>query len=202
MYDRLISMKSIEDFKSSLASGGVQPTMFQVDLTLPDYFRRIISISGNLKERESFEQTFSILCKAASIPGTTLTTASVALPGGANLKLPGSRLLEPWVCTMFVVGGMVTRDVFEEWSALIIGNATPRSTMDASNYMTTLNATQLDRQGRGIRKYKLEYCWPPTISPTSLDYGANDTIEEFEVSWNTHYVTFEDQLIYDGETGF
>lgn len=202
MPDKLISRKSIEDFKSSLATGGVRPTMFQIDLTLPAYLRDLMSSAGSQKEVESFEQSFSILCKAASIPGATLTTTTVGLPGGANLKLPGSRLFEPWVCTMIVDGGMVSRDIFEEWSNLIIGSATPRSTMDTANYMTTLHVNQLDRQGRGIRKYKLEYCYPTTISPISLDYGATDKIEEFELTWNYHYHSFEGQFIYDGETGF
>jgi len=164
-----ISRRSIEDFKSSLTSGGVRPTMFECQVTIPIYLRDLIVASGSQSSSlTTFDRTFSILCKAASIPPSILTTTTVGLPGGAALKLPGSRIYEPWSCTMIMDGGMVMRDILETWTSLIIGNATPRSTMDFQNYMTTVDVTQLDRQGRGIRKYKLEYAYPSNISPILL----------------------------------
>ena len=195
-----ISRRSIEDFKSSLSGGGVRPTMFECRLSIPNTLREmIISAGGQRQNLNSFDVGFAILCKAASIPPSILTTTTVGLPGGAALKLPGSRIYEPWNCSMIMDGGMVMRDILETWTSLIIGNATPRSTMDFQNYMTTVDVTQLDRQGRGIRKYRLEYAYPSNISPIQLDYGASDTVEEFECTWNYHYCTHSNAVIYDGE---
>ena len=103
---------------------------------------------------------------------------------------------------MIADGQMYLRDIFEEWSSLIIGSAAPRSTMDLSNYMSTIHVTQLDRQGTALRIYKLEYAYPTTLSPIELDYGANDTIEEFNCTWNYHYFDTNSSVIYDGQPLF
>jgi hypothetical protein len=200
MSSRYLSRKSIEDFKSSLSNGGVRPTMFECRLTLPDYLRNLIMQAGGSNQRlNSFDRDFSMLCKAASIPPSTTTTTSVGLPSGAALKLPGSRIFEPWVCTIIMDGAMVQREILETWSQLILGYSAPRSTMDIENYMASVDVVQLDRQGRGLRTYKLEYAYPSTISAVQLDYGTNDTIEEFECTWNYHFCSHNNAVIFDGE---
>ena len=143
MAEKIVSRKSIEDFKSSLSSGGVRPTMFEVRILIPQYLRSLYRQNPfvDTKAVENFNQSFSTLCKSATLPESNITTISTGLPGGAALKLPGSRIVEPWTCTIINYNQFSIRSVLEEWSSLIKGNAAHRSTMDfASTYRQLLNS--------------------------------------------------------------
>jgi hypothetical protein len=50
-------------------------------------------------------------------------------------------------------------------------------------YQTDQEIYQLDRNGGILKAYKLIQAFPVDISPIALDFGANDTISNFTVTW-------------------
>ena len=56
-----------------------------------------------------------------------------------------------------------------------------------------VTVTQLSKLGEDTkaRKYMLHYVFPTDISPITLDWGDNDTIEEYTVTFSFDYFTTE-----------
>ena len=185
--------KSIENFKSSLATGGLRPTMYEVNLTIPSYVNQYL-LSG-LSSRSFYEgnngfaSQFMMLCKATTIPPSTTTTVSVGLPAGESLKLPGSRIFEPWNTSVISDGEMRLRNVLEAWSEIIIGHPSAVGAPNLSDFMGSAQVRQLNRRGEPVRIYNLEYLYPQSIEAQDLAFDAFDSIAEFNVVWNYHYYT-------------
>ena len=53
------------------------------------------------------------------------------------------------------------------------------------NYTGTLIIQQYTRAGKSSTdgRYTFNKCWPVNVAPIDLDWGTNDTIEEFTVEW-------------------
>ena len=52
------------------------------------------------------------------------------------------------------------------------------------NYTGTLSVQQYSRDGSfPTDPYVFNKCWPVNVAPIDLDWGTNDTIEEFTVEW-------------------
>ena len=117
-----MSKRSIEEFKAVLRTGGVRPTMFEVQLTLPqtaEWYQNQFDLS--LRE-------MSFLCKSAQIPSSFVTTMTVGLPAGGALKMPSSRVFEPWTVKVINDGRMNIRAMMEEWSRALMGREMQTST--------------------------------------------------------------------------
>ena len=173
--------KSIDDFKASLAKGGVRPTMFEVRLNFPSDL--VLESSLQLSEETL------MLTKATQLPGSTMTNVTVGLPAGQFMKLPGSRLFEQWNFTVINEDKMQLRSAFEMWSAGIIGHQNPTGRSNLSSYFRDAQVTQLDRNGNPIRTYTLHGLYPVAISAQELSYDATDTVSEFNVTCAYQYFT-------------
>ena len=178
-----MSAKSIEDFKSALSYGGIRPTMYEVSFSLPE------SLVNNTDAQVSDIRTFTMLAKAAQVPGEILTTVTVGLPAGGALKLPGSRIYDPWTCTLITDGHMRLRTLFELWGDRIISRNASLRELDETAYLSEVDIVQLDRMSNPLRKYTLHYAYPTSIAPMQLSYDAVDMISEYTLQWNYHYYT-------------
>ena len=49
----------------------------------------------------------------------------------------------------------------------------------------------MDRKGNIIRTYRFEGIWPSNISAIELDWGTNDTPEEYTVEFQVQYWTYD-----------
>ena len=49
-------------------------------------------------------------------------------------------------------------------------------------YSVDAEVTQFGKQGNAIKKYKFIGIFPTDITPIDVDWGSNDTIEEFSVT--------------------
>ena len=56
-----------------------------------------------------------------------------------------------------------------------------------ADYQVDAFVDQLDRNGATIKSYTLRGAYPTTIAAIDLDYGNNDTIEEFAVTFGYQY---------------
>ena len=175
--------KSISQFKGTLARGGVRPSMFQVDLTFPD---------GTTNDQADVIQKASMLVKGAQIPASTIGVIPVPFRG-RQLKVSGDRTFEPWTVTVINDANFTVRKALEKWSEKIQNHNFALGETFLERYFQDLTVRQLDRDGKNLRTFKVFSAWPSSMSAIELDFGANDTVEEYQV-------TFEFQFWHSSDT--
>lgn len=173
---------SVTNFKSNFALGGARPTLFQVVLTTP-------TIVGVDLTKSPF------LVRAANLPASNLGTIPVPY-FGRILKMAGDRTFDPWTVTVLNDEDFKVRNALESWSNAINqmrGNIRS-GTGQIGDYKTTAQVQQFDKLGNLIRQYDLEGFYPAQIQPIDLNWGSQDQIEEFQVTfeydnWTLNAVT-------------
>ena len=176
-------LKTISEFKSTLAGGGARPNLFEVELTtFPD------AITGWDAD------TFKYLCKAANLPASTI--ASIDVPfRGRTFKVAGDRSIDVWTVTVINDEDFKLRRSFEAWMELIAKLDNNLGATNPSSYMSNATVHQL---GRGstvnsttnagadssiLASYNFVDIFPTAVSAIDLSYDSGDTIEEFTVEF-------------------
>ena len=73
--------------------------------------------------------------------------------------------------------------------------ATKTGRLQPSEYQRDLEVYQLDRNGNILKSYKLANAFPVDLSPVALDFGANDQISQFTVTFQyQHFTTSSNPL--------
>ena len=160
-------MSNISNFKNNFR-GGVRPNQFKV------------SIFGSPVGPMQLE----FLGKATSIPASTIGNMDVPYRG-RQLKVPGDRTFEDWTITIFSDGLWAARSTLERWMQRMQGHRNPVSATEArgqSPYGTGI-VNQLDRNGNNLATYVMEDIYPTNLAAIDLDWGTNDTPEEFQVTF-------------------
>ena len=157
---------NINEFKAKLPGGGARPNLFKVQIYLPG------------------AEDLAFLCKAASLPASTLGT--IELPYmGRKIKIPGDRTFEEWNITVLNDTDFKIRNAFEEWSNTINqhnGNIGEDIYYDGEVF-------QLNKFGESVKKYHFVDMWPSNIASIELSHETNDTVEEFNVTLQYQYWT-------------
>ncbi len=78
---------------------------------------------------------------------------------------------------------MSVRNATEQWLAGIEDLQTKVGRLNPAEYQRNLDVFQLDRNGNILKSYTLLDCFPVDISPVGLDFGANDQISNFTITW-------------------
>ncbi len=171
-------MANIENFKANLSGGGARANQFKVIMTFP-------AISGG----SGLGEEFTYLCKATSLPGTTLGAVEVPYRGRI-LKIAGDRTYDDWETTVINDTDFNIRNAMERWI-----DGMDRTLLEQTNvtnpliYQSSAIVHQLDRNGSTLKSYKFHGMWPATIAAIDLGYDTNDAIEEFSVTWKYNYFT-------------
>ena len=178
-----MALKTISQFKSTLAGGGARPNLFEVELTtFPS------AIPGWDAD------TFKYLCKAANLPASTI--ASIDVPfRGRTFKVAGDRSIDVWTVTVINDENFKLRRSFEAWMELITKLDNNLGATNPSSYMSNATVHQL---GRGstvnsttnagadssiLASYNFVDIFPTAVSAIDLSYDSGDTIEEFTVEF-------------------
>jgi hypothetical protein len=178
-----------------LPYGGARASLFEVFLSLP---------AG--VAQPTAEAQFRFVCKAASIPASTLGTVEVPY-FGRKVKMAGNRTFDNWTVTIMNDEDFLVRNAFELWSSLI--NSHKNNLRDAStiyengqsSYRT--EATVYHHAKTGIfgggttagdaaiptREYKFVNIFPVSVSNIDLAWETTDAIEEFTVEFAYDYWT-------------
>ena len=143
--------KSIEQFKSRLAFGGVRPTMFQVELTFPTGL--------SLPNQNDLAEDSKFLVKAAQLPASQVGVIDVPFRG-RKLKVSGDRAYADWSTTITNDHSFGLRVALEKWSELIQNHNFALGANELSQYFGTAIVRQLDRDANQIRAYKFRGIWP------------------------------------------
>ena len=165
--------KSISDFKAVLQGGGVRPTMFQVEITFPPN----VSADGNdAADRGQF------LIKAAQLPPSQVGVIDVPFRG-RKLKVSGDRSFADWNVTVINDTSFTLRKTFEKWAETIQNHNYALGATQLSDYYASAIVRQLDRDGTQLRSYGFQGIWPSNVGEIALDFGTNDTHEEYDVTF-------------------
>lgn len=174
---------SINDIRSQLQYGGARPSQFNVLVTNP------INPVADIK--------MPFLCRAASIPGSTLGIINVSY-FGRTIKIPGDREFSAWTTAVYNDEDFAVRDAIETWSNAINGLETNIASAGSApgNYKSQATITQYGKDGSELRIYQLNGIWPSEVGQIDLDWDTRDQIETFQVVWQ-----YDSWSIVGGNTG-
>ena len=190
------SERSIVDFRSKMRGGGARSNLFEVTIEYPD-------LLGLPTDPDGPKATGEFLIKAAEIPASNLGNIPVPFRGRV-LPVAGDRTFDPWTVTIINDTSFNIRDTMEQWSNSINDLQFDGGITSPAGYQTEAFVTQLGRVNdnsgqlssgadnmQQIRQYKFFGIYPNAVSSIPLDYGATDSIEEFQVTFNYIYWTVE-----------
>lgn len=175
---------NVERFKSALTNGGARPNQFAVQLSFPTY----VPAQSIAVARAPF------LVNIAELPGQTVNPAIVQYRG-REVKFVGDRIFAPWTITVLNDAEMSIRNGIEQWMNGMEDLANKIGRLQPSEYQRDLDVFQLDRNGNILKSYKLVNAFPVDLSPVALDFGANDQISQFTVTFQyQHFTTSNNPL--------
>lgn len=168
---------NLQSFRSALKFDGARPNQFQVSMTFP----AIVGAGNSIQER------FAFMCKAAEIPPVNQGIVPVDY-FGAQIKVPGDKIFDEWTVTVYNDEDFAIRRVLERWSGLLRShgsNFRDPSALSSDQYSSDAEVIQFGKTGPDsvLQKYKFIGMWPSRVDPISLDWGANDQIEEYSVTF-------------------
>jgi hypothetical protein len=161
----------INDFIANFEGGGARPNLFRVQI---------------LKFMENPAKS-AFMCKAASLPASTIGLADVSYMG-RKIKVAGDREFPTWTATFYEDTDFGLKRSFERWLSLINLHEANTGFTNPRDYYSDIILEQLDREGGdSIYTYTLKDAFPIEVGDISLGYDQNDTIEEFQVSFEMNY---------------
>ena len=170
---------NVERFKSELTNGGARPNQFTVELRFPNYVQ-----SGSKAAQKA-----SFLISVAELPGQTIGLAPVYYRGRL-VKMAGDREFAPFNCTVINDSGFAIRTALEQWMGGIEDLQSKRGRINPSQYQQDMSIKQLDRNGAILKEYTLRGTFPVEIGPVALDFGSNDQLSTFGVSFQYQSFTY------------
>ena len=178
--------RNITNFRDRLVGGGARPNLFEVNIELPDGVTGLADFANDVR----------FMVKAAEIPAANIGNIPVPFRGRV-LPVAGDRTFDPWTVTVINDAKFNIRDAMEQWSNKINDLQFDVGDISPSNYQTKAEVFQLSRGGKTtsasstggetinvLRTYNFEGIYPSVVSSIPLDYGATDSIEEFQVTFN------------------
>jgi len=166
---------NITQFRSDgMALDGARPNLFDVSLTFPNF--------GTIGADAGKKLTFT--CKSAALPGSTIGVVNLQY-FGREVKFAGNRTFADWTITVLNDEGFIVRNAFEQWMGFInshTDNLRVAGGGESSSYTQLITVQQYGKDGGIIRTYNLLGAFPTDLAQIDLDWGTNDTIEEFSVT--------------------
>ena len=166
---------NVSEFRANMVGDGARPNLFSVSLTFP----ALVS-NGSLAG-----QKITFMAKAAQLPGSTVGNVPVYY-FGREMKFAGNRTFADWTLTIINDEDFTIRNAFENWLNNInshSGNLRSVNATSPSNYTCDAEVIQYGKTGNELKKYKFVGMFPLDVAPIDLDWGSNDTIEEFSVTF-------------------
>jgi len=161
----------INEFIANFQGGGARPNLYRISFT---------------KFMDNPQKT-SFMCKAASLPPSTMGVADVSYMG-RKIKIAGDKTFEPWTVTIYEDTDFVSKSSFERWSALMNTHESNVGSTNPNDYYSDIIVEQLDRDGgKVLYTYTIKNAFPTEVGEISLGYAENDTVEEFQVTFEYNY---------------
>ena len=168
-----MAVLGVDDFKSKLRGGGARPNLFKATINFPGYANGDAELT-------------SFLCETAQLPGSTL--GQIVVPfRGRQLKMAGDRTFDVWTVTIINDTDFAIKNAMERWMNGINShslNVRNPAALTPLGYSVDGDVKQFGKGGDELKKYKFVGLYPTDLSPIELEWGSNDTIEEFTVTFS------------------
>jgi hypothetical protein len=168
-----MAVLGVDDFKSKLRGGGARPNLFKATINFPGY------ANGD-------PELTSFLCETAQLPGSTMGIIVVPFRG-RQLKMAGDRTFAEWTVTIINDTDFAVRNSIERWMNGMNAHSANTGLVSPIDYEADLRVEQLDRDGSQLKEYIFRGAFPTDLSPIDLNYGSNDEIERFQVTFQYQY---------------
>lgn len=167
---------SISQFIDTMVNDGARPNLFRINFVG-------LAVGG-----AAGAQTFSLRAKATQIPSSTIGVAP-AYYFGRMAKFAGNRTFDNWTVTVLndenhYIDG--PRFYLEQWSSKLnthVSNKRVKDMLSPTSYQQDAEIIHYGKSGNIISTYTMKRCFPIDISAIGLDWGQNDTIEEYTVTF-------------------
>jgi hypothetical protein len=166
---------NINQFRAEMVKDGARPNLFSVSVSFP--------FSTGVSSKLTF------MAHATSLPPSIVGVASQYY-FGRQVKFPGDRQFPDWSITVINDEDFIIRNAFEVWSDKLNShslNVRATGAINSTTYSADATVTQYGKDGSQIKTYKFVGLFPSTIDPIGLDWGSNDRIEEFNVTFSYQY---------------
>lgn len=166
---------NVAEFRSNLIGDGARPNLFGVTLAFPTFAAGGAAAGAKTQ----------FMAKAAQLPGSTVGRVPMYY-FGREMKFGGNRSFADWTITIVNDEDFLIRNSIESWMNAINshrGNARSNSAKNLSAYSVDALVTQYAKTGEAIKSYNFVGMYPVDLAPIDLDWGSNDTIEEFSVTF-------------------
>jgi hypothetical protein len=175
----------VQEFRSQMVFDGARPNLFECTLTFP-----LLALGEGDPQRK-----YTFMARAAQLPGTTVNSVPVNY-FGRELKFSGNRTFPEWTVVIINDEDFVIRKAFERWMNGLnghVGNLRDPSFISGDGgYQQDGYVVQYGKAGNEIKAYKFVGMFPIDVAPIELDWGANDTIEEYSVTFSYQWWESDD----------
>ena len=164
---------SVNEFRSQMTGDGARPNLFEVSMPFPSF-----ASPANAQTKLTF------MCKTAQLPGSTVGVVPVNY-FGRELKFVGNRTFADWTISVINDEDFIVRNAFERWmNGINSHNFNVRNPLALAplGYSVDAEVSQFGKKGDTLKKYRFIGVYPTDITPIDVDWGSNDTIEEFSVT--------------------
>ena len=168
-------MANINDFKAKLAGGGARANQFKVTMPFPGYAQ----VGGEIED-------LAFLCTTAQIPAMTVGNVNVPFRG-RQIKIAGDRTFGDWSITVLNDTNFKLRNAFERWQNGINNMSDNEGLSNPVDYQVDAFVDQLDRNGNTLKSYTLRGAFPTEVAAIDLNFGTNDEVETFGVTFQYQY---------------
>jgi hypothetical protein len=172
---------NVAEFRSQLIGDGARPNLFSVTLVFP-------TIANN---GSAAGQKVTFMAKAAQLPGSSMGTVPVYY-FGREMKFAGNKTFPDWTLQIINDEDFLIRNSLESWMNAMNshqGNVRNTGASSPSGYTTEATVSQYGKTGNIIKQYNFVGMFPIDVAPIDLDWGSNDSIEEYSVTFSYQYWT-------------
>lgn len=165
---------NVSTFRNQMKYDGARANLFDVQISFPNAFTD-----------SNFRRDLAFKCKSAQIPGGTIGVVPIQY-FGREVKFAGNRTFQDWTVTILNDEDFRLRGAFEQWMQGINTHGSNVRTIGRAptDYTRDAVVTHYGKNGSILRRYKFRDLFPTDISPIDLDWGNNDSIEEFTVTFS------------------
>ena len=166
---------NVSEFRANMTGDGARPNLFSVSLVFPTF----------VQNGSAAGQKVTFMAKGAQLPGSTVGTVPVYY-FGREMKLPGNRTFPDWTLQIINDEDFAIRNALESWMNAINshgGNVRNGNAANPSSYSVDATVTQYGKTGETLKTYKFVGLFPLDVAPIDLDWGSNDSIEEYSTTF-------------------
>lgn len=170
---------NVAEFRANMIGDGARPNLFKVSLTFPTVVTNA-AVAG---------QKTTFMAKSAQLPGSTINSFPLYY-FGRELKFAGNRTFTDWTLQIINDEDFLVRNALETWMNSInshVTNVRNPNAVNPSNYSVDAVVTQFGKAGQELKKYKFVGVFPVDVAPIDLDWGSNDSIEEYATTFAFQY---------------